>query len=89
MRQNTQNGQQITKYSLAAETSPQTLINREAYNFLPDSFFRQTLIAPALEKVLYTYAQYAGGGGLPDILSVHLLAAYTVFQPLTPLATYR
>jgi len=32
---------------------PQTLMNRGAYNVLPDSLFRQMLIAPAPEKVPY------------------------------------
>jgi len=45
------------------------LMNREAYNISPDSLFRQMLIAPAPEKVPYTYAQHAGEG------------AYLTFSP--------
>jgi len=89
--QNVQNRLQITKHLLAAGAPPQTLMNRGAYNILPDSLFQQMLIAPAPEKFSYTYAQYAGRG-LPNILSVHLFAACTlspkVFHPLTPLLMY-
>jgi len=59
MRQNAQNPLQITTHSLAAEAPPQTLMNR-AYNVLRDLIFQQMLIAPAPEKVSYTYAKYAG-----------------------------
>ena len=53
--QNAQNRVQITKHSLAAGAPPKTLIKRGGYNVLPDSLFRQMLIAPAPEKVPSTY----------------------------------
>jgi len=62
MKKNAQNHLEITKHSLAAEAPPQTLVNRGSCNVLPDSLLGQWLIAPAAEKVPYTYAQYAGEG---------------------------
>ena len=49
--QDAQNRLQITKHSLVALALPQTLMNKGAYNVLPDSLFRQMLIALTPEKV--------------------------------------
>jgi len=84
--QNAENRLQITKHLLAAGAPPQTLMNTGAYNVFPDSLF---WLPPHQRKFPTPMLSTCWGGGLPDILSVHLLAACTsspkVFQPLTPL----